>query len=200
MTLLYQVVQILYWLDLSIWLGSTVFLAVAAPVIFRVVRRLEVRSGVYSDPGLRDEQTAVVAGEIVGTLLARLGQIQMVCVIAMLPLMLAQLFLVNLEGSNFMAAMLRLALWAGALAVLFYEWRWHYPRTWEQRKRFLEEAGDPDRANPARAEFEREHRRSEQLFMAMICIVIGLVMLSANITPRLTTVSATFSPETSVDR
>jgi len=187
MTLLYQAVQIFYWLVLCIWLGGMIFLAIAAPVIFRVVRRLDVRSGKHTDPNLIDEQTTVVAGEIVGTLLARMGQVQMLCASAMLPLMLAQLFLIDLSGTNFIAAMLRFGLYVVALALLLYEWRLHYPRTWELRRRLLADAGEPDKANPLREAFEREHRRSEQLFLAMICVVVGMVMLSANILPRTTT-------------
>jgi hypothetical protein len=186
MTLVYQTVQIFYWLVLAIWLGGIVFLAIAAPVIFRTVRRLDVRSGKYTDPNLIDEQTAVVAGEVVGMLLARLGQVQMVCATALLPLMIAQLVVADMSGTNFMAAILRFVLWAVAVGLLLYEWRSHYPRTWELRRRFLADAGDPEKADGSRAAFEREHRRSEQLFLAMICIVIGMVMLSANITPRVT--------------
>lgn len=186
MILLYQAVQIFYWLFLSLWLGGMVFLAFSAPVIFRVVRRLEVRSGVYTDPNLIDEQTEVVAGEIVGTLLARVGQVQMICVTALLPLMAVQLMLIDLTGSNLGAAAVRLLLWLVALVVLIYEWRVHYPRTWALRKEFLAEAGNPEKADLSRSAFEREHRRSEQLFLVMVCIVVGLVMLSANITPRLT--------------
>ena len=91
MTLIYQAVQILYWLVLSGWFGALLFIVVAAPVIFRVVRKLEVRSGLYADPSLDDDQTSIVAGEIVGTMLARLAQIQMLCGIILLPLMIAQL-------------------------------------------------------------------------------------------------------------
>ena len=186
MTLIYQAVQILYWLVLCIWLGGMIFLAVAAPIIFRVVRRLDVRSGRHTDPNLIDEQTSVVGGEIVGTLLARMGQVEMLCATVMLPLMIAQLFLIDLAGTNFIAAMLRFGLFAVALALLTYEWRLHYPRTWELRRRLLANAGEPDKANPLREAFEREHRRSEQLFLAMICVVVGMVMLSANILPRTT--------------
>lgn len=184
MILLYQAVQILYWLTLSVWLGCTVFLAVGAPVIFRVVRRLEVRSSKYADPALDESQTEVVAGEIVGTLLARLGQVQMICAIAIFPMLLLQLFLVDLTGNNFTMALLRFVLWIVLVALLVYEWRSHYPRTWHLRQQFLDSIGDEEASGPAREAFEREHRRSEQLFLINICLLIGLVMMSANVTPR----------------
>ncbi len=184
MNLLYQMVQIFYWLDLSIWLGSMVFLAVAAPVVFQVARRLEAKSERYSDPALADEQTTIVGGGIVGALLARLGQVQMICATALLPLMLLQFLMIDLAGTNLAAAGVRFALWLVAVMVLLYEWRSHYPRTLALRQKYLENAGDPDVANPARDAFDREHRRSEQLFLVTVCVLIGLVMLSANISPR----------------
>lgn len=184
MILLYQAVQILYWLVLSAWFGSLVFLVLAAPIVFRTVRKLEVRSGLYSDPSLQDEQTTIVAGDIVGAVLARLAQLQMVCAIALLPLMIAQLLLINLAGSNLVAAALRISLLLITIVLLHYEWRAHYPRTWRLRQEFLNNTDDPDAANTAREAFEKEHRRSEQMFLVTICLLIGLVMLSANITPR----------------
>lgn len=184
MILLYQAVQILYWLVLSSWFGSLMFLALAAPIVFRTVRKLEVRSGLYTDPSLQDDQTSIVAGDIVGSILARLAQLQMMCAVALLPLMILQLLLINLAGPNLIAALLRAVLWLILVVLLQYEWRSHYPRTWKLRQEFLNNADDPDVANPAREAFEREHRRSEQLFLVTICLLIGMVMLSANITPR----------------
>jgi len=183
MSMAYQAVQIFYWLVLSVWLGGLVFLAIAAPVIFRTIRRLDVRSGRHSDPSLDEEHTSIVAGEIVGMLLARLAQMQAICAGLLLVLMIAQVLLIDLTGPNLTAMMVRVAIWAALVAVLLYEWRIHYPRTWRLRERFLEETADPEAANAAREAFDREHRRSEQLFMLIIFLLIGMVMLSANITP-----------------
>ena len=91
---------------------------------------------------------------------------------------------VNIEGSNFIAAILRMVLWLITIVLLHYEWRWHYPRTWHLRQEFLANAANPDVANPAREAFEHEHRRSERLFLMTICLLAGMIMLSANITPR----------------
>lgn len=180
----YQGIQIVYWLTLSIWLGSSVFLALAAPVVFRVVRRLDVRVPRYSSPNLADEQVTIVAGEIVGALLARLGQIQMVCAAILLPMLLAQFITIDLTGANLTAALIRDGLWALATLLLAYQWRIHFPRTWAIRQAYLDHADEPEVANVLKDQFDREHRRSGTLFQITVFALLGLVVISGNISPR----------------
>jgi hypothetical protein len=182
--MLYQAVQIIYWLVLSIWLGSMVFLAIGAPVIFRVARRMEVVLPRYSSDNLTDQQGTILGGEIVGALLARLAQVQMVCATVMLPMMIAQWLMIDLTASNLTVAMIRFALWLVAVVLLAYEWRGHYPRTWRLRQEYLSHADEPEVADPIKEQFDREHRKSEQIFQVTVFLLIGLVMFSANISPR----------------
>lgn len=184
MSLGYQTVQILYWLVLSVWLGSMIFLAAGAPVIFRAVQRLDGRSGKYADPALDEEQTTIVAGGVVGSLMDRLMQIQLICAGAMLPLLIGQLLLIDLTATNRLVAAVRVALWLVAAAVAVYEWKFHYPQTWAYRQKYLEHADDPETSNTAREQFHREQHFSEILFQVTVFLLIGLVVLSANIQPR----------------
>ncbi len=184
MSLAYQAVQILYWLALSVWLGSMVFLAAGAPAIFRAVRSLDARSGKHPDPALDDEQTTIVAGGVMGFLLGRLMQIQLICAAAILPLMAGQLLLIDLAATNRTAAIIRAALWLLAVCIFLYEWRIHHPRTWSLRQQYLDNADDPEVSGQARERFHREQRRSELLFQITVFLLIGLVVLSANIQPR----------------
>ena len=184
MIYLYQAVQILYWLVLATWLGSMVFLGAAAPVIFRVARRLEVKVPQYDTEHLKEEQPTILAGEMVGAMLARLGQIQMLCAMVLFPLLIAQMGLVNLAGSNLWAALIRGALWLAAVVVLNIEWRWHYPKVWELRKEYLKNADKPEVADELKRHFDREHHRSEMFFQVTVFLLIGLVMFSANMSPR----------------
>ena len=106
MILLYQAVQIIYWLVLSVWLGCMVFLAVAAPVVFKVVRRLEVRSRPIMPirPSMTSRPRSWPARS--SALCWRgCGQVQMICASALLPLMIVQFFLIDLQGTNLIAAM-----------------------------------------------------------------------------------------------
>ena len=184
MSYAYQVVQIVYWLILATWLGSMVFLAAAAPVVFRTARELDVRVPRYSSANLIDQQGTIVGGAIVGSLLGRLAQIQIICDIAMLPLLLAQCFVADFSGPQQTATLLRLALWLMASGLLFYEWRWHYPRAWQLRETYLQHADEPEIANVAKEQFDHEHHRSEVIYQAGVFVLIGMVMFSANIMPR----------------
>ncbi len=119
-----------------------------------------------------------------GSLLNRLTQIQLICASAMLPLMLGQILLIDLTSTNRTAAMVRAVLWLFAVIILIYEWRIHHPRTWALRQKYLDNADDPEVSAQAREQFDREQRHGEQLFQITVFILIGLVVLSANIQPR----------------
>lgn len=192
MSLAYQAVQIFYWLVLSIWLGSMVFLAASAPAVFRAIQNLDARSGKHSDPAFDEEQSTIVAGGVMGSLLVRLTQIQLICAIAMLPLMVGQLLLIDLTSTNRTAAIVRAVLWLAALLIVLYQWRIHHPRTWSLRQQYLDNPDDPEVSGRAREQFDRAQHRTEQLFQLTVFILIGLVVLSANIQPRphTTTVSS----------
>lgn len=184
MSLAYQAVQILYWLVLSVWLGSMLFLAAGAPAVFRAIKNLDARSGKHSDPAFDEEQTTIVAGGVMGSLLNRLTQIQLICATAMLPLMVGQVLLIDLTSTNRTAAIVRAALWLAAVLIVLYQWRIHHPRTWALRQQYLDNPDDPEVSGRAREQFDREQRRAEQLFQITVFILIGLVVLSANIQPR----------------
>jgi len=187
MSIVYQSIQIFYWLILSLWIGSSVFLGIAAPAIFKSIATLRVRSGLHADPSLDEQQTAIVAGGVMSSLLTRQGRLQLLCAALLMPLMVAQWFVIDLSGNHFIAAAIRFAIWAVLSLLLLYQWLSHYPRTLRHREEFLAAGPDnPEKADAARDAFEREHRRSEQLFMLGVFLLIGLLMLSVNIMPSIT--------------
>lgn len=196
----FQIVQILYWLVLASWLGGMVFMALAAPVVFAVLRRMNVRVPGYTSMELNEEHPTIAAGEVVGGLLARLAQIQLICAGTLLPLIIAQFLLADLSGPGVAMGVIRLALWAVAVGLLYYEWRIHYPRTWSLRQQYLEHVDTPEKADPAREAFEKEQRRSELVYQATVMVLIGMVMFSAGLMPRGRAVAPAPMPPMSTDR
>ena len=76
---LFQLVQIVYWLALSTWFGGVLFVAMAAPVIFRTVRENNPVLPHVLSVNLEGQHGTLLAGSIVGSLLARLAWVQLAC-------------------------------------------------------------------------------------------------------------------------
>ena len=181
--MLYQVIQILYWLVLSIWFGGVVFVVLAAPAVFRAVGQRELRLPDITAAALRGEHQTLVAGDVVAGLLQRLGQIQLLCLGAMLPLLLATTFFMtsSLQWLTLGEKALLYALSAGV--VLYDRWK-RFPITLRARQRYIEHADEPEVADLAKAEFEASHRASERAYHLIVFLLLLLVLVSANPEPR----------------
>jgi hypothetical protein len=179
----FQIVQIVYWLALSTWFGGVLFIAIAAPVIFRTVRESNPVLPAVLSVNLEGQHSTLLAGSIVGNLLAQLLQVQLACFAVLMLTMLGQLFVADISESNLAVAILRLVLCAGAGGVVIYSWAVLWPRIQALRTEYIEHADEPEVANPAKDEFDREHRRSVMMMQVVLFGLLGIVLFSGNIAP-----------------
>jgi len=196
MQLAFQLVQIVYWLALSTWFGAVLFIALAAPVIFRTVQESNpILTNVLS-VNLEGQHSTLLAGSIVANLIQRLQMVELICGGALLLMLIVQPFAIdvgtdphNILANNAAAAVLRSFLFLGAAAVAAYD-RWAlWPRIAKARDQYIEHADDPDVANPAKDEFDREQRRSLTLLATRVALLLGIILFSSNISPKSTSVT-----------
>jgi hypothetical protein len=180
----FQIVQIVYWLALSTWFGGVLFIALAAPIIFRTVRESNPVLPTVLSVNLEGQHGTLLAGSIVGNLLSRLVQIELVCGGVLLLAMIAQFFLIDLGSNNRLAMGLRVAMFIAAMALVLYDWRVLWPRIWKHRQEYIEHADEPDIANPAKDEFDELHRQSVSLLSIVLFLLLGMILFSGNIMPR----------------
>jgi hypothetical protein len=180
----FQIVQIVYWLALSTWFGGVLFVAVAAPIVFRTVRESNpVLPGVLS-VNLEGQHGTLLAGSIVGNILDRLTRVQLICGVVLLLMLIAQPFVIDLRGQNMTAAILRSAMFLVAVALVVYDWRVVWPKIQKHREEYIDHADEPEVANPAKDQFDRYHRQSVSIMMVVLFLLLGMILFSANITPR----------------
>ena len=193
MDFLIHLVQILYWLALSTRFAGVLFVAVAAPIIFRTVREANpVLPGVLS-VNLEGQHGTLLAGSIVGNLLGTLVRVEVVCAGVLLIAMIAQLFLMDLDGSNLLLAVVRGALYVAAVVLAVYDWRAVWPKVWRYRQEYIDHADEPEVANPAKDQFDRYHGESVRILSFILALLLGIILFSGNI--RLTTATTfTFGP------
>jgi hypothetical protein len=181
MDFLIHLIQIIYWLALATWFGGVLFVAVAAPIIFRTVREANpVLPGVLS-VNLENQHGTLLAGSIVGNLLSTLLRVELVCAGALLIPLVAHWFLLDLSGPNIIFPIVRCALYLAAVVLVIYDWRSVWPKVWRYRQQYIDHADEPEVANPAKDQFDRYHGESVRILSIVLALLLGIILFSGNI-------------------
>jgi hypothetical protein len=185
----FQIVQIVYWIALSTWFGVVLFLALAPPVILRTLRESNPILPNVLSVNLEGQHATLLAGTIMRNLLEPFFRVEIACAAALLLTMLAQWFLVDLDGFNLLLPILRTAMYLAAVVFLIYDWRVVWPKVWKHRQVYIDNADNPDVANPALDEFDRYQNVSVTLLRNILFLLLGIILFSANIRPPTVTLN-----------
>src|SRR5690606_36171505 len=101
--------------------------------------------------------------------------------------------LADLTGPNFTAMIIRVVMFMTAAAVVMFDRLVVWPKIQRYRQEYLDHADEPEVANPAREQFDREHRRSVTLLSIVLFLLLGMILFSANISPRMDRAGASAS-------
>jgi hypothetical protein len=185
MLLVFQIVQIVYWIALSVWFGSVLFIALAAPVIFRTVQENNpILTNVLS-VNLDGQHSTLLAGTIVANLIQRMLMIEVICGGALFVTLILQWFVIDVSTTASRSpAVLRSVLFLAAAGVVLFDRLVVWPRLMKQRLLYIDHADEPEVANPAREQFDVEQRKSMTLLMVLAGLLLGIVLFSSNIVPR----------------
>lgn len=192
--MLYQVVQTGYWLALAVWFGGAVFVALAAGAVFRTLREENPVLPQVLAVNLDGQHGILLGSTIMKHLLTVVGRVQTACA-AVVVLGTGLHFLVaNTAGPNMTAAILRVVLALAAAGVLAYDRLIVAPRLSKDRQAYIDNADEPETANAAKDRFDRDQQLSLTLLMVTVCLLAGLVLFSAPMTPTTEFRSITGSP------
>jgi hypothetical protein len=179
----FQLVQAAYWLALSLWFGSAVFLAIAAAAIFRGVREQNPVLPHVLAVNLNDQHATLLASTIVSHLLNSIGKAQTLCAAVVLLAGSLHFWVADTTSTNMQVAVLRLALATAAAVLLGVDRFLVAPRLARHRQTYIDHADEPEVANPAKDAFDKDQQRALWLVMASVGLLLGLVLFSAPITP-----------------
>jgi len=178
---MFQAIQIAYWLALSTWFGSVLFIAIAAPIIFRTIREANPILPTVLSVNLEGQHGTLLAGTIVGNLLNMLSHIQLLCAAVLLLAIIAQWFYIDRSGAEIIAPILRSAMYLAAVALVLYDRRVVWPRIQIFRQQYIDHADEPDIANPAKEQFDRYHQESVTILRNVLFLLLGIILFSGNI-------------------
>lgn len=191
----FQLVQLFYWLALSTWFGGVMFIAIAAPIIFRTVRKSNPILTHVLSVNLEGQHATLLAGSIVANILLRVSQWSLGCAAVVIVALAAQFFVADVQGasatqSNIVAAAIRCILCLGAAGITLYDRFVIWPVLQRHRQTYIDHADEPEVANPAKERFDREHRRSMTMMTITLGLLLLLILYSSSITPRKTAAPA----------
>src|SRR4051794_25590440 len=126
--MLFQIVQIIYWLALSAWFGGVLFVMLAFQVIARTVAEAKPILPHVLAVNLENEHGTLLSGTIMGNLLSMLGVVETICAGLLLVTMIVQFFIIDLTGNNATAMYLRMAFLLLAAATAGYDRYMLWPR------------------------------------------------------------------------
>ncbi|MGD0462188.1 MAG: hypothetical protein ABSB74_06845 [Tepidisphaeraceae bacterium] len=185
--MLFQLVQTVYWLALSMWFGGAMFIGVAVQAIHRTVRENNPLLPHVLSVNLEGQHSTLLAGAIVGNLISALMRVEVVCAAVLFFAIGSQWFLIDLSDTwNKASAFVRSGLFLAATAVVIYDGWVLWPKVMKSRQMYIDNADEPEKANPASERLDRLQRDSEMLLMALVFLLLGIILFSGNISRPIT--------------
>jgi hypothetical protein len=182
---LFDIIQIIYWLALSTWFGGVLFIAMAAPIVVRTVRDNHPILPDILSVNLEGQHGTLLGGTIIGRIMEVLFKIELACAAAMLVTIIAQWIILRPAGGFLVPPLLRSAIYLGAVGLFVYHWRVLWPRMWKYRKEYLDNADNPDIANPALEHLDHLQAESANVLFLLVTLLLGVIVFSANIRPAI---------------
>jgi hypothetical protein len=184
--MLFQTVQLFYWLALSTWFGGVLFIAMSAPVIFQTVRESNPILTDVLSVNLEGQHSTLLAGSIVVNLIRRLLRVELICAAILLLALVAQPFIVDVSSGNVGNAIVRSLLFFAACVIVYFDWQIVWPKIQKNRTEYIDHADEPEVANPAKDRFDAEQRRSLTLLSVVVVLLLGMILFSSTIVPKST--------------
>jgi hypothetical protein len=187
-SLLFEFVQILYWLSLCTWFGGVLFVLFAPPIILKTVQESNPLLPLVLSVNLDGQHGTLLAGAIVSNLLGPVIKAELMCASAMLVAIIGQWCLIPVYGLDLIQPILRSAMFLAAVVFVVHNWRVVWPKVLRYRQEYLDNADDPEKANPALDQFDRYQNESLTIVRNVLFLLLGIILFSANISAA----SATF--------
>ena len=178
---MFDVIQIIYWLALSTWFGGVLFISVAAPIIMRTVREQNPVLPTILSVNLEGQHGTLLGGTIIARIMTVLFPVELACAGAMLIGLVGQWVLLPHDTARLVQSLLRSALYLAAVVLLLYHWRIVWPRWSKYRQEYLDDADNPDVANPALDQFDKYQAESVSILRNILFLLMGIILFSANI-------------------
>jgi hypothetical protein len=180
----FQLVQTVYWLALATWFGGLMFTALVWPVILTTLKEEDPTLPRVLSVNVDHDHASLLAGTLIGAMLRHMAGVQIVCAGFVLVALIAQWLVISEDSLSRLSALARCILFVAAAGMLVYDRRILWPKIWKAREQFLENADNPDAANPIRDRFNRQQQTSMLLMFLQLVLLSLMIIFSSGIMPR----------------
>lgn len=180
----FSLLQIIYWIALATWFGGVLFIAIAAPIIFKTIKENNPILPMVFSVNLEGQHGSLLGGTIVANLINQLRRIELICAGGILIGLIGQWTLSDIGGDNWLMPLLRSGMFVGALGIVLFDWLIIWPKLTLFRDQYIAHADEPDVANPANDEFNRYQRESELFLRVRLALLLALILFSSSIRPK----------------
>jgi hypothetical protein len=182
----FHFVQLLFWIALATWFGGVLFVAMASQVIFQTVRESDPMLPTVLSVNLEGQHGTLLAGSIVANLLAMLARVELYCAGGLLLALIGQWIVLD-PARNWPIHTIRSGLYVTAVAIVLYELLRLGPQIRNARAEYIDNADNPEVANPAKERFDALHKESVSLLTLLLAVLLGMILFSAGLTRPATT-------------
>ncbi len=172
-------ISIVYWTALSAWFGGTLFVMLAAGVVHRVVRDADPTLPTVLSVNLDRQHSSLLSANVVSQLLGSLWRVSLVCMVALALAQAGEWAMVAQGNRDFVLPLVRTVLLVLAAALTVYDARAVRPKAEAARQDYVDNADEPDVANPAIERFDELQRESLLLLQTTLFTLLGLVIFTA---------------------
>ena len=130
---------------------------------------------------LEGQHGTLMAGSIVANLLSMLARVEMFCAGGLLLALIGQWVVLDPHAQLADPRHPQSALYLAAVAIVLYDWLKLGPQIRTAREEYIDNADDPDVANPAKERFDAFHKESVSLLMLLLALLLGMILFSAGI-------------------
>ena len=176
--LLFEFIQIVYWLALSTWFGGVLFIALCAPIILRTVQEHDPTLPTVLSVNLEGQHATLLGGTIISNLISMLLRMEGICAVVLAITIAVQW---GMHSQEWPEALVRTLMFVAAVLVVAYDWRIVWPRMRRHRQEYIDHADEPEIANPAREQFNRFQKESMLLLMIVVALLLGMIVFSTSI-------------------
>lgn len=174
-----QIVLTLYWVALASWFGGALFGAIAAEVVFRVVRHADPTLPKILSVNIDGDHAALLSTEVITEIARVFGRIGAVAALVCLASLAYEAF----AGPGASGGWIRLGV-RGVLVIVagfatVYLWRLVLPKLDSHRASYIEFADDPEKAGIHRDAFNRLMRELLNVIVMILVLLLGLIIFSA---------------------
>lgn len=188
---MFPLVDAIYWLSLATWFGCVLGIAIVPPIVMRVIRHADPTLPRVLSVNLDKQHSVLLAGEVISAIVATFFRLQLLCAGVYLIPLVAKWFSVDRSGVNVIVPILISALYVLSVSFLIYGNWVVLPKVMRHRQTYLDNADNPDIANPELDLFDRYSHELFTIIRNMLFAVSGMIVLSTALRPIVLTLSST---------